>query len=77
MLPYLKRSKEVSVAVPSETIKRESDSEQEPDSLETAMEELHSALTRKDFKGAADIFRSAFELMDSAPHVEGPHIEEA
>lgn len=76
MLPFLKRTQEASASVPVDTVKRESDEESEPDSLATAMEELHGALNSKDYSGAASIFRSAFELMDSEPHVEGPHIEE-
>lgn len=75
-MPFLKRSKEASVSMPVESVKREPDEEHEVDSLEMAMEELHDALMGKKYKLAADIFRSAFELLDSMPHVEGPHIEE-
>lgn len=74
--PFLKKSQEASTSGPVEKIERKSDHESdgEFDSLEGAMSELHSALNAKDYKGAAEIFRSAFELMDSQPHVEGPHI---
>lgn len=60
--------------VPDKIERKPDDSKDEEfDSLEGAMQELHSALNSKDYKGAAQIFRSAFELMDSQPHEEGPH----
>lgn len=73
---FPKKSQEVSVSGPDEIIARKHDEgkEDEFDSLEGAMSELHSALNSKDYKSAAQIFRSAFELMDSEPHVEGKHI---
>ncbi len=76
MLPYLKEH-EVAGGGPSEKIERKPDEESdgEFDSLEGAMSELHSALNAKDYKGAAEIFRSAFELLDSQPHVEGEHVD--
>lgn len=75
MLPYLK-DKEFGTVALSDKIERKPDEEQgeDFDSLEGAMSELHSALNSKDYKGAATIFRSAFELLDSEPHEEGPHI---
>jgi hypothetical protein len=75
MLPYLKDKEVGTVAIPDK-IERKPDEEggDEFDSLESAMSELHSALNAKDFKSAASIFRSAFELLDSEPHEEGSHI---
>jgi hypothetical protein len=76
MLPFVKDKKEGSVSAPVESIERkpDEDKEDEFDSLESAMSELHEALNAKNYKGAAQIFRSAFELLDSEPHKEGPHI---
>ena len=74
MLPFLKKNKESSVST-SESIERPHDDGSMPNVLEGAMEELHGALSRSDWKEAADIFRSAFELMDSEPHEEYPHGE--
>lgn len=75
MLPFMK-NKDASVSMPVDTIKREPDEgkESEYDGLESAMQELHSSLMNKDYKGAAEIFRSCFDLLDSEPHVEGPHL---
>jgi len=76
MLPFLKKKDEVgSIALP-DAIERKPDENKEEDfdSLESAMDEIHSALQSKDYKSAAQIFRSAFELLDSEPHHEGEHI---
>jgi hypothetical protein len=71
MLPFLKRQQEASVALPVESVKRDPDEDApEADSLTTAMEELHDALNRKDYSGAADIFRSAMDLSHSDPTEE-------
>jgi hypothetical protein len=73
MLPFLK-NKEASIAINHDAIKREPDKEADFDGLEAAMEELHQALNAKNYKGAAQIFRDASELVDSEPHSEGPHV---
>lgn len=75
MLPWIKKNDDVAAVSVPEKIERKSDDEGEDefDSLEGAMSELHSALNAKDYKGAASIFRSAFDLLDSQPHFEGPH----
>jgi hypothetical protein len=78
LIPFLKRNKEASMSAPVEAIERKPDEdkdETEFDGLESAMEELHTALNSKDYKLAAEIFRSAFELMESQPHTEGPHTD--
>lgn len=57
--------------MPVEVEKREPDEGSEDhDSLHTAMEELHAALNAKDYKGAADIFRSAMDLAHVDPTEE-------
>lgn len=74
--PFLKKSQEASTSGPVEKIERKSDegADDEFDSLEGAMSELHSALNAKDYKMAAEIFRAAQEFLDSQPHQEGEHI---
>jgi hypothetical protein len=71
-----KKQKDGAASAPVDSIERKPDEgkEDEFDSLHGAMEELHNALNSKDYKSAAEIFRSAFELLDSEPHEEGPHI---
>jgi hypothetical protein len=68
---------EGSMSAPPQSIKREPDDESESfDSLEVAMEDLCKALKSEDYKAQAAAFRAAFDLLDSEPHVEGPHKEE-
>lgn len=56
-------------------IKRESDHEEEYDTLESAAEDLVNAVHSKDIKAVAAALRAAFELCDSEPHEEGEHID--
>ncbi len=72
MLPFKKE--EASVTVPNQTIRRTPDNEKEYDPMHDAMREFGDALSKKDYATAAEIFRSSFELLDSEPHVEGPHL---
>lgn len=76
MIPFLRNKKDAGVSVPIESIKREhdEDKEQDFDVLESAAEELIHAVHSKDIKAVAMALRSAFELMDSEPHIEGEHI---
>lgn len=78
MLPFLKHSKEASVSMPSDSIKRKSDDEESEDydSLESAAEDLHSAIKSGDTKGIAMALRAAFDILDSEPHFEGQHTNE-
>lgn len=73
MIPFLK-SKEASVSMPADTIKREPDDGAEYDALESAADDLIAAIHSKDAKGVAAALRAAFELAESQPHEEGPHI---
>lgn len=73
MLPFLKHSKEASVSGPVEVKMRESDQESDYDMLESAAEDLISALHSKDVKAVASALRAAFQIYDSEPHDEGPH----
>ena len=73
-LPWTPKSKDGGASASLDVVERKPDHEEEFDSLEGAMSELHSALNAKKYKEAAQIFRSAFDLLDSEPHIEGPHI---
>lgn len=73
-LPFLRHKHEASVAATPEVVKRESDHEEEYDSLESAADDLISAVHAKDSKGVASAMRAAFEIMDSEPHEEGEHV---
>ena len=45
--------------------------------LMSAAEDLIRAIHAKDAKGAMEALKSAFEMMDAAPHEEGPHTNES
>lgn len=74
MLPFLKHSKEASVSIPAEPVKRKPDDEAEYDMLESAAEDLISAIHSKDVKAVCSALKAAFEICDSQPHEEGEHI---
>lgn len=75
MLPFLKKNKEASVSAAPDHIMREPDEgAEEYDVLHSAAEDLISAIHSKDVKAVAEALKAAFELMDSEPHEEGPHI---
>ena len=74
MLPFRKLKDEASISAPADKIKRKPDGEPEYDALESACEELGTALAAKDWKAAAAAWRAGFELLDSQPHEEGEHI---
>lgn len=71
MLPFLKRTQDAAASAPAPAVKREPDEHSEMDPLEGGMEELARALGVKNYKLAAEVFRAAFEMLDSEPHEEG------
>lgn len=46
------------------------------DGVMMAAADLIAAVKAEDHMGVANALRSAFEIMDSEPHVEGEHIED-
>lgn len=73
MLPFLKHKQEGSMSEEDEPVKRTPDEESEYDMLESAAEDLISAVHSKDVKAVCSALRAAFEMLDSQPHEEGPH----
>lgn len=71
MLPFLKRNQEASSSAPVEHIQREPDEESDYDMLESAAEDLISAIHSKDVKAVCQALRAAFEMCESEPHSEG------
>lgn len=71
MLPFLKHDKDAGTTTLPESVKRDHD--EDYDMLESAAEDLMSAVHSKDIKGIASALRAAFEICDSQPHEEGPH----
>lgn len=76
MLPFLKLKQEGSSSMPVEHIKRESDEGSDYDMLESAAEDLISAIHSKDVKAVCSALRAAHELCDLEPHAEASHEDE-
>lgn len=78
MLPFLKNKHEGSISETPDSIKREhdEDSTTEYDMLESAAEDLISAVHSKDVKAVCSALRAAHEICDLAPHQEASHEDE-
>jgi hypothetical protein len=74
MIPFLKTKYEASASMPADKITREPDEGADYDVLESAADDLMQALDEGNTKAIAAALRAAFELLDSEPHKEGPHI---
>lgn len=74
MIPFRKNQDEASMAGPVEKIKRSPDEGADYDYLEACAEDLISAVKSGNAKLVADAIRTAFQVLDSEPHEEGPHI---
>lgn len=79
MLPFLKnRNVPPPIADPdnqgSTAVKRKPDQEEDLDLLEQAAKEFLSAVSAKDAKALAAAFKACCDIVDSQPHVEGPHL---
>jgi len=53
--------------------KPEENQEDKDASIHACAQDLIDAVHNKDVKGVAEAMRSAFEILDSQPHEEGPH----
>lgn len=73
-IPY-KNFRDGASSAPIEKKKMQT-TESEPDLLEICAEDLKQALKADDTKAIAEALRAAFDLLDSEPHVEGPHTNE-
>lgn len=70
MLPFLKLKQEGSSSAPVEHVRREPDDESDYDMLESAAEDLISAVHSKNVKAVCSALRAAFEMCESEPHEE-------
>lgn len=78
MLPFLKKRDAPGVAG---VIIKHREPDEKPDSEEddkdaaihACSRDLIQAIQRNDVKGVSEAIRSAFEILDSMPHQEGPH----
>ena len=71
----LNKSKEASASAPVDVKVRKPDDESDYDAMDSAAEDLISAIHSKNVKGVKEAIKAAFELCELYPHEEGPHIE--
>lgn len=82
LLPFLKKRQETGISgiiqktrEPDET----SETADQPDSkaaIKSAAKALIEAIHSRNVDGVADAIQNAFDIADSLPHEEGPHINE-
>jgi rRNA processing protein Krr1/Pno1 len=80
MLPFMQPKKASSIimmkAKPEGGMEVEKEEGEEDPSLLAAAEDIISAISMKDAVTLAMALKAAFEICDSMPHEEGPHIGE-
>ena len=78
MLPFLSKKPQVAGIM---TVERKPDEGKEPEQdqsgIEAAAGDLIAAIHSKDVRAVAAAIKAAFEIMDSEPHEEGPHLNES
>lgn len=74
LLPFLKAKS--SSAILDRAPDEQPEEENDPNApIQACAQDLINAIHAKDVAGAAEAIKSAFEILDSMPHEEGPHIE--
>jgi hypothetical protein len=77
-LPFLKNTKSNQTGVAVEYRKPDESSEDQGDhAMEAAAQDILRAVESKDYKHLAMAIRSAFEILDSEVHEEGPHTNDS
>lgn len=74
MLPFLKRDQDASASGPVDSIKRTPDDGEDHDFMHDVAQDLIDAVHSKNAKAVAEALQAAFQLADSEPHEEGPHV---
>ena len=79
MLPFFAKKKEASVSAPPSVIRREADEPLDMDDDEQMLMHVAHELIESVHKRNTEHFilalRAAFQILDSEPHEEGPHLE--
>lgn len=81
MLPFLKPKRQDGVIVaqrkPNGNIDMDLDKNMDDESIDYCSQDLLDGINSKDIKKISSALKSAFEILDSQPHEEGPHTYEA
>jgi hypothetical protein len=76
MIPFLNKAKPQAGLLTVERKPDETKEENPDDGIEACAQDLTNAIHAHDIKAVAAALKSAFELLDSEPHSEGPHTNE-
>lgn len=81
MLPFLKKDRAPASTIimnrkPDGEMEEKTSEEDDNSGLRSCAEDLTRAVHAKDIDAVADAIRCAFEILDSEPHEEGPHLNE-
>lgn len=81
MLPFLKNRQQAGISgviMKTRAPDKQDESEQDDPgaSIHACAEELIRALHARDPKAVAAALKDAFDILDSQPHIEGPHLNE-
>lgn len=74
-LPFMIKKKDAAPSVHTEHRIPDQEPSGEEAGLEACANDILQAIESKDAKRLASAIKSAFELCDSYPHEEGPHVE--
>lgn len=75
-LPFLKTPrKQTGISMQYRKPDEKAEQSQEADSLEVCADEMLKAHSIGDKKALAQALRAAFAILESEPHMEGPHLE--
>ncbi len=79
MLPIFDNKKKIQSGISIKTRTPDEKPEENQDdssaAIEACAQDLISAVQSNNVKAAAEAIKSAFEILESQPHSEGPHIE--
>ena len=76
MLPFLKTKPQTGVIIKEFKTNSESEKSESEQGLKFCAQELIKAVHMQDEDGVMKALKSAFEILDSQPHEEGPHLNE-
>ena len=75
LLPFLKNKRKETGVIVQERSPDSPEAPSDESGLEAAASDIMAAISAGDAKALAGAIKAAFEICDSQPHEEGPHLE--
>lgn len=75
MLPFLKNKKQPGVII-QERAPDHPEMQRDDDGLSACAQDLMDGIAKGNKQMIADAIRAAFQILDSEPHEEGPHLDD-